>query len=110
MKKCLFMVAVLLMTSISFASTANETIKKSIEKDKISLVQCYSMQYDYEMEIFNYGHYVSCHANIYYNGRLVKTLNASASGETYAEANQECARQAYALAQKYISDQEARLE
>lgn len=106
MKKCLFMVVLLLMTSISFASTANEAIKKNIENNESVQIQNYSVVYDYKINLLNDGCFVSCYANIYYNGKLVQTVNASAIGSDCVVANQECGRQAYALAKAYIAEAE----
>lgn len=88
MKKCLFMVVVLMMTSIS---SANIVMPVKIKKDisEMFLYQKNSEENE-DLDIKEFGCDVSCRAEVTYNGEHVRTFYATTSASNCIDAQTAC--------------------
>lgn len=101
MKKCLFMVVILLMTSISFANVGGHS-KISPDKSKVFLnLKKINLKQDLEVKDFDCT--VSCWVKVYYNGELVKTFYSSSTSTNCVDANTSCVQSVRQKALTYIA-------
>lgn len=105
MKKCLFMVVILLMTSISFANVGGHS-KNSPDKSKVFL-NLKEINLKQDLEVKNFDCTVSCWAKVTYNTEYVRTFYSTVTSSNCIDANTACAQSVRNKALTFIQQVES---
>lgn len=90
------------MSFSSFAKPVKQTLVVTQKVDKTELFNNGALNEDNSTDVKYVFADATCHADVYYYGKLVKTLRAVGSGDSSFDAQLDCLAAANRMAQEYI--------